>query len=145
MLDMTFSQKVLNLRDRRGWSQKDLAREITKVSGSAVSGWERGAIPAMDAAFRLARLFGLSLDDLADDTKDLPTERLPAEASDPMAQLMIMIERYGAARIYWRLMEVGMVGANTSTMSVVESRAVQGEPVLPEGDPRASGRKKRSG
>jgi len=51
------SQKVRVLRQRKGWSQEDLAREIS-VSLSTVQRWEkRGANPARLARRELKRLF----------------------------------------------------------------------------------------
>jgi len=52
-----FSQKIKALREKRGWSQEDLAREID-VSFSTVQRWEkRGSKPIRLARRELRRLF----------------------------------------------------------------------------------------
>jgi ribosome-binding protein aMBF1 (putative translation factor) len=52
-----FREKVKALREKRGWSQEDLAREI-EVSLSTVQRWEaRGANPTRLARRELKRLF----------------------------------------------------------------------------------------
>ena len=51
------SEKVKELRKRKGWSQEDLAREI-EVSLSAVQRWEkRGGNPTRLARRELQKLF----------------------------------------------------------------------------------------
>jgi transcriptional regulator with XRE-family HTH domain len=102
---MTFAQKVVKLREAKGWKQSDLRRAIGDVSPTTVSNWESGAIPSMDVALKVARALGVSLDYLADDAQEHP----PASGTTvPERQLASMIERYGAERVYWRLVEVGM-------------------------------------
>lgn len=52
-----FSQKVKELRKRRGWAQEDMARDIG-VSLSTVQRWERqGGKPSRLARRELQRLF----------------------------------------------------------------------------------------
>ena len=52
-----FKKKVKALRQKRGWSQEDLAREID-VSLSTVQRWElKGAKPIRHARRELKRLF----------------------------------------------------------------------------------------
>ena len=52
-----FSQKIKALREKRGWSQEDLAREID-VSLSTFQRWEKkGSKPIRLARRELRRLF----------------------------------------------------------------------------------------
>jgi len=52
-----FKEKVKALREKRGWAQEDLAREI-EVSLSTVQRWEgQGANPIRHARRELKRLF----------------------------------------------------------------------------------------
>ena len=52
-----FKEKVKAVREKRGWSQEDLAREID-VSLSTVQRWEsKGANPTRLARRELKRLF----------------------------------------------------------------------------------------
>ena len=59
--------KLLALRKRSGMSQQDVASAIG-VTRQTVSNWEQGqGAPALDKAAELARLYGVTLDDLASD------------------------------------------------------------------------------
>ena len=52
-----FKEKVRRLREKKGWAQEDLAREID-VSLSTVQRWEgKGAKPIRHARRELERLF----------------------------------------------------------------------------------------
>jgi len=52
-----FKEKVRKLREKKGWAQEDLAREID-VSLSTVQRWEgKGAKPARHSRRELERLF----------------------------------------------------------------------------------------
>jgi len=52
-----FREKVKKLREKKGWAQEDLAREID-VSLSTVQRWEgKGAKPSRHARRELERLF----------------------------------------------------------------------------------------
>ena len=52
-----FKEKVRKLREKKGWAQEDLAREID-VSLSTVQRWEgKGAKPIRHARRELERLF----------------------------------------------------------------------------------------
>lgn len=52
------------LRAERDWSQADLAERL-KVSRQTVNAIETGKYdPSLELAFRVARLFGLSIEDL---------------------------------------------------------------------------------
>ncbi len=53
----TFQEKVRTLRERMGWAQEDLAREVD-VSLSTVQRWEgKGARPIRHARRQLGKLF----------------------------------------------------------------------------------------
>lgn len=52
------------LRSERGWTQADLAGELT-VSRQTINAIERGKFdPSLPLAFKLARLFNLSVEDI---------------------------------------------------------------------------------
>lgn len=56
--------KFSELRKERGFTQKDLAKELG-VDQSAVSLWESGkTFPRVEVATRLAKFFGCTLDEL---------------------------------------------------------------------------------
>ena len=67
------AQRLAELRRAKGYSQEALARELG-LSRQAVSKWERvESSPEMENLIALARLYGVSLDDLLrleDDARD---------------------------------------------------------------------------
>lgn len=65
------SDKLFALRRRAGMSQQEVAAAIG-VSRQTVSNWEQNqGAPALDKAAELARLYGVSLNDLASDEVDV--------------------------------------------------------------------------
>jgi putative transcriptional regulator len=56
--------RIRELRDDRGWTQADLAREL-EVSRQTVNALEAGRWdPSLPLAFALARLFGTAIEEL---------------------------------------------------------------------------------
>ncbi|MBM6868549.1 helix-turn-helix transcriptional regulator [Collinsella tanakaei] len=67
------SDKLLALRKRSGMSQQEVASAIG-VTRQTVGNWGLGqGSPALDKAAELARLYGVTLDDLANDEVDVVT------------------------------------------------------------------------
>ena len=65
------SEKIINLRKSRGWSQEELAERLD-VSRQSVSKWESGVSnPELDKVVAMSTLFGVSTDYLL---KDVTTE-----------------------------------------------------------------------
>jgi transcriptional regulator with XRE-family HTH domain len=65
--DKAFSNRLLNLRKERGWSQPELGKRIG-TSGAIIGRYERGEItPSIEVAKKLADTFGVTLDFLVDD------------------------------------------------------------------------------
>lgn len=63
-MTLEFAQRLTQLRKERGYSQEELAWKLG-VSRQAVSKWERAeASPDTDNLIALARLYGVSLDEL---------------------------------------------------------------------------------
>ena len=58
-----FSRRLNRLIKTKGINQKELARAIC-VSGAAVSGWLKGAVPSSDKLTLLAGYFGVTTDEL---------------------------------------------------------------------------------
>lgn len=59
--------KLRVLRADRGWTQADLAAQLG-VSRNSVNAIENGKYdPSLPLAFRIARLFGLPIEDVFDD------------------------------------------------------------------------------
>ena len=72
---MTFSDKLIALRKRAGWSQEELAERLN-VSRQSVSKWESAqSMPDIDKILQLSSLFSVTTDCLLKDTQD-DTDRL---------------------------------------------------------------------
>ena len=77
---MTFSDKLIALRKKAGWSQEELAERLN-VSRQSVSKWESGqSMPDIDKILQLSSLFSVTTDCLLKDTQDDPQ---PAAAQTP--------------------------------------------------------------
>ena len=71
---MTFGEKLQKLRTRAGLSQDQLA-ELLDVSRQAVSKWETGtADPSTSNLLALAKLFGVSAEELLRQVDQTDTE-----------------------------------------------------------------------
>ena len=81
---MTLSDKIIEERKKKGWSQEELAYKL-EVSRQAVSKWESaGSVPDLQRIIQLADLFGVSTDYLLRDNGQESKEGKPytGEKSD---------------------------------------------------------------
>ena len=61
--------QLLTLRTKAGWSQEFVARQI-EVSRQTIMNWESGEnSPNVDKAIKLAKLFGVTVDELLSDNQ----------------------------------------------------------------------------
>lgn len=82
---MTLSDKIVQLRKQKGWSQEELAERIG-VSRQAVSKWESAqAAPDIDKILLLSELFDVSTDYLLKDGEDVAA-KAPAAPEDMETQ-----------------------------------------------------------
>ena len=76
------SEKIINLRKSRGWSQEELAERLN-VSRQSVSKWESGiSNPDLDKIVAMSTLFGVSTDYLLKDAANEEREPIRAFACD---------------------------------------------------------------
>ena len=60
---MKFSEKLMNLRRSKGWSQDEFAQQIG-VTRQTVSKWELDqTVPDMNKLIDISKVFGISLDE----------------------------------------------------------------------------------
>ena len=109
---MTFGEKLQSLRRGAGMSQDALAERL-EVSRQAVSKWERDeAMPETEKVIRIAKLFGVSLDELlmdgAPQTPREPPQSQPQYRPVPssMDRLEAFLRRHGY-KFGYALMAVG--------------------------------------
>jgi transcriptional regulator with XRE-family HTH domain len=68
---MIFSERLKKEREKRGWSQTDLAEKI-HVSRQSVSKWETGKnYPSIDVIINLSDLFGITIDEMLRSDEEL--------------------------------------------------------------------------
>ena len=86
---MTFNEKLAILRKNKGLTQDELAKAIG-VSRQAVYKWESGAsYPEAPKLLEIKALFGISLDDLFDDSFEVAApekKRKPREKKDTVTE-----------------------------------------------------------
>lgn len=76
---MMFSQKIKEIRKRFGLSQEQLA-EIINVSRQAITKWETGGVlPDVSNLQELSKVFGVTVDYLLDDDRNLPALSMKIE------------------------------------------------------------------
>lgn len=83
-MDMTIGKRIAALRKEKGLTQEELAGHMG-VSPQAVSKWENDqTCPDISALPKLARLLGVSVDELLEGKQELPAVRVlpPAERKD---------------------------------------------------------------
>lgn len=78
---------ITSLRKEREWSQTDLATK-SKVSREMIGKYERGeAVPSIEAAKKIARAFGVSLDYLAGEATSAAFDRKTVERLQDIEKL----------------------------------------------------------
>ena len=91
-MDMTIGKRIAALRKEKGLTQEELADHMG-VSPQAVSKWENDQpCPDISALPKLARLLGVTVDQLLEGKQELPAVRLlpPAERKD-LKDMMLRI------------------------------------------------------
>jgi transcriptional regulator with XRE-family HTH domain len=87
---MTIGKRIALLRKEKGLTQEELAQHMG-ISPQAVSKWENDqTCPDISALPRLARLLGVSVDELLEGKENLPAVRVlpPAERKDPRDMML---------------------------------------------------------
>ena len=73
---MKLAEKIMALRKQRGWSQEELAQQLS-VSRQSVSKWESGAsVPDLDKILKMSEIFDVSTDALLRETQYLKIYRM---------------------------------------------------------------------
>lgn len=90
---MNFSEKVMVLRKKKGWSQEELADKLD-ISRQSVSKWESGtSIPDIDKIIMLSQLFAVSTDYLLkEETEEAEPAELEVVSEEAEAKIVSMEE-----------------------------------------------------
>ena len=91
-MDMTIGKRIALLRKEKGLTQEELATHMG-VSPQAVSKWENDqTCPDISALPKLARLLGVSVDELLEGKQELaPVRLLPPEERKDLKDMMLRI------------------------------------------------------
>ena len=102
------SEKIMDLRKQRGWSQEELESRLD-VSRQSVSKWESAAsVPDLDKIIRISEIFGVSTDFLLKDEneqKDLYEGSLSSVLYEEHQQYFIKEITEEEANAYIQLVE----------------------------------------
>ena len=95
---MSIGRKILEFRKKKNFSQEDLAEKIG-VSRQTISKWELDeTVPDLRQAKLLAKEFGVSLDELADnDVENVLVEKI--SNTEKLAGMVIKILKVNNAKI----------------------------------------------
>ena len=90
---MIFSDKLIALRRKAGWSQEELAERLN-VSRQSVSKWESAqSMPDIDKIVQLSSLFSVTTDYLLKDGQDDP-QPAAAETPSPLPRIKALTAAY---------------------------------------------------
>ena len=91
-MDMTIGKRIALLRKEKGLTQEELAQHMG-ISPQAVSKWENDQpCPDISALPKLARLFGVTVDELLEGKEALPAVRmLPPEQRKDIKDMLLRI------------------------------------------------------
>ena len=91
-MDMTIGKRIAFLRKEKGLTQEELAQHMG-ISPQAVSKWENDqTCPDISALPKLARLFGVTVDELLEGKEALPAVRvLPPEERRDIKDMLLRI------------------------------------------------------
>lgn len=91
---MIFSEKLIQLRKKAGWSQEELADQMN-VSRQSVSKWEGAqSVPDLEKIIRLSKLFGVTTDYLLKD--EIEEEESPSVSEEISSARYISLEEANA-------------------------------------------------
>ena len=110
---MILSEKIMELRKKKGWSQEELAEKLD-ISRQSVSKWESSAsIPDIDRILALSRLFGVSTDYLLkDEIQQEPVQTVEALEESPEQNVRsVSMEEANQFMELWRKLSRRMAGA----------------------------------
>ena len=91
-MDMTIGKRIAHLRKEKGLTQEELAQHMG-ISPQAVSKWENDqTCPDISALPKLARLFGVTVDELLEGREETPAVRmLPPEQRRDIKDMLLRI------------------------------------------------------
>lgn len=88
---MKFNEKLIKLRKEQGLSQEELGEKLN-VTRQTVSKWELGeTTPEMSKLLEMANVFGVSVDELTNDTEIIKEKRTEEKDSNTKRNIIIIV------------------------------------------------------
>ena len=88
---MKFNEKLIKLRKEQGLSQEELGEKLN-VTRQTVSKWELGeTTPEMSKLLEMANVFGVSVDELTNDTEIMKEKRTEEKDSNTRRNIIIIV------------------------------------------------------
>ena len=132
---MTFGEKLQKLRKEKGWTQEELAGQIS-ISRQALSKWEVGsAMPDTDNVLQISRLFGVSTDYLLNDDyesdEDIPVVHTSTQKVSNVYnnRIRILIGGWICGVSLFTMLIMGIIGSVMDVVYIVD-RMVGGNRVV---------------
>lgn len=122
---MTFGDKLIELRKSRGLSQEKVAEQLS-VTRQTISNWETNqAMPTIDKAKDLSKLFRVSLDELLDnDVSSIMLDRM-SNVEKLASMLIKIIKGFGAALIVLLIISILSIIFSYTSFRNANSKTVQ--------------------
>lgn len=88
---MKFNEKLIKLRKEKGLSQEELGYQLN-VTRQTVSKWELGqTTPEMDKLLEMSKIFGINVDDLLDETKEIKSQTEENKTNKSIKKIIIIV------------------------------------------------------
>lgn len=122
---MTFGDKLIELRKNRGLSQEKVAEQLS-VTRQTISNWETNqAMPTIDKAKDLSKLFHVSLDELLDnDISSIMMDRM-SNVEKLASMLIKIIKGFGVALIVLLIISILSIIFSYTSFRNANSKTVQ--------------------
>jgi len=112
MADMNFSERLKKEREKKGWSQAELAEKI-HVSRQSVSKWETGKnYPSIEVIIDLSDLFGITIDELLRSDDELKQKVIQDSRQLAHPQWNVFFDRLFMPGVFLLIAMLVMVGLN---------------------------------
>ncbi len=124
---MTFGDKLIQLRKSRGLSQEKVAEQLS-VTRQTISNWETNqAMPTIDKAKDLSKLFRISLDELLDnDVSSIVMDRM-SNVEKLASMLIKIIKGFGVALIVLLIISILSIIFSYTSFRNANSKTVQAD------------------
>lgn len=110
---MNFGEKIKAERNKKGWTQDELA-EMLFVSRQSVSKWEKGLnYPSIEIIIKISDLFGLTIDELLRSDEELTKKVIKESKQLAHPRLKFIFDALFLVGIVFLLIKLGVLILNS--------------------------------